>query len=63
MFTGTAFRTTGSAWLGKPYDPGLFATHAVGSVTLTFRDASNAVMAYTVDSVSGSKPLTRQPFP
>ena len=63
VFTGTAFRTTGSAWLGKPYDPGLFTTHAVGSVTLTFRDASNAVMAYTVNGVSGSKPLTRQPFP
>ncbi|HET7403215.1 MAG TPA: hypothetical protein VFJ62_15580, partial [Usitatibacter sp.] len=62
VFTGTAFRTTSSAWLGKPYDPGLFVTRAVGSVTLTFRDTSNALMAYTVDGVSGSKPLARQPF-
>jgi hypothetical protein len=62
VFTGTAFRTTGSPWAGAAYDAAALDARAVGSVTFTFTDANNGVMAYTVDGVSGSKPITRQPF-
>jgi hypothetical protein len=62
VFTGTAYRTSSSAWLGKPYDPASFTPRPVGSVTLTFTDSSNGFMAYSVDGVTGAKPVTRQPF-
>ena len=63
VFTGTAYRTTSSSWLGASYNAGAFAANPVGSVTFTFGDANNAVMTYTVDGASGSKPVARQPFP
>ena len=61
-FTGTAFRTTGSAWLGVPYNPAALVAQVAGTVTFTFTDRDNAVMSYTVDGVTQSKPITRQPF-
>jgi hypothetical protein len=60
-WTGTAYRTTSSPW-GAAYNPAAFASTAAGSLTLTFTDLNNAVMSYTIDGVTGSKPLTRQPF-
>jgi chitinase len=62
VYTGTAYRTTGSAWLGAPYDPALLNAQPVGTVTLTFTDLNNGVMSYTIDGVSDSKPITRQSF-
>ena len=61
-FSGTAFRTTGSPWLGAPYDPAALQAQAVGTVTLTFHDRDNATMSYIVDGVTQSKAITRQPF-
>jgi photosystem II stability/assembly factor-like uncharacterized protein len=61
-FSGTAYRTNGSAWLGVPYDPGALATHVVGTVTFTFHDRDHATMSYAVDGVTQSKTITRQPF-
>jgi hypothetical protein len=61
-FTGTALRTTGSAWLGAPYDPAALQSQAVGTVTFTFHDRDHATMSYTVDGVTQSKAITRQPF-
>jgi hypothetical protein len=61
-FTGTAYRTTGSAWLGVPYNPTTLVTQVVGSVTFRFVDRDNALMSYTVDGVTQTKPITRQPF-
>ena len=61
-FTGTAYRTTGSAWLGTSYNAALLNPQAVGTVTFTFTDLNNAVMTYTVEGVSQSKNITRQPF-
>jgi hypothetical protein len=34
----------------------------VGSATLTFSDANNGTLSYTVNGVSGSKAITRQLF-
>jgi hypothetical protein len=61
-FTGTAYRTTGSAWLGTPYNAGALQAAAVGTVTFTFQGRDNATMSYAVDGVTQSKPITRQPF-
>jgi len=62
IFTGTAYRTTGSPWIGSPYNAAALGTTAVGSVTFTFTDLNNGVMSYTIEGVTGSKPIVRQPF-
>jgi hypothetical protein len=61
-FSGTVYRTTGSAWVGAPYNPGALQATAAGAVTFTFHDRDNATLSYTVDGVTQSKPITRQPF-
>ena len=61
-FTGTAYRTAGSPWLGHVYDPSALRSSAAGSVTFSFTDLNHAVMTYTIDGVTQSKPITRQPF-
>ena len=61
-FTGGIYSTTGSPWLGATYDPGRFVATQVGSMTLTFTDQSNAVMNYTVNGLSQTKYIVRQPY-
>lgn len=61
-FTGTAYRTRASAWLGVPYDPAAFSLQPVGSITFRFVDRDNAFMTYTIDGITQTKPITRQPF-
>jgi hypothetical protein len=61
-YSGAAYRTTGSAWLGVPYNVASLAVIPVGNVTFQFTDLSNGVMTYNVDGVSQSKPIVRQPF-
>ncbi len=61
-FTGTAYRTSGSPWLGRAYDASALAATAAGNVTFSFTDPSHAVMTYTIDGITQSKPITRQPF-
>jgi hypothetical protein len=63
VFTGTAYRTTGSAWIGSSFKP--VAPQDVkpaGTVTFTFGDNGNGTMTYNVDGVTGSKAITRQAF-
>jgi chitinase len=62
VFTGTAYRTRGSPWIGRPYDPAQLSPQAVGTVTFTFHDANNATMSYAVEGVTQSKAIVRQPF-
>ena len=61
-YTATAFRASGPAWLGVPYDASRHSLTAVGTVTFTFTDAQNAAMSYTIDGVSGTNTVTRVPF-
>jgi hypothetical protein len=61
-FTGTVYRTSGSAWLGTAYNAAALNALPVGTATFNFTDIGNATMSYTVDGVTGSKPLVRQPF-
>jgi hypothetical protein len=58
-FRGRAYRSTSAPWLTGNYDPSAFVPHEVGEVTLTFSDPSNAVMSYTIDGVTQSKPISR----
>ena len=62
VYTGTAYRTTGSPWIGAPYNPAALVPQPVGTVTLTFHDANNATMSYTVEGVTQSKAIVRQGF-
>ena len=52
-------RSTSAPWLTGNYNPAAFVPHEVGVVTLTFADPSNAVMTYTIDGVTQSKPISR----
>lgn len=61
-FTGQAFRTTGSAWLGVPYNAAALQATPVGNVTFKFTGRDTAVMSYTIEGVTQSKPISRQPF-
>ena len=62
VYSGTAYRTTGSAWLGATYNPSAFIASPTGTLTFRFNDLHNGVMSYEVDGVTGSKAITRQPF-
>jgi lysyl endopeptidase len=61
-YSGTLFRTLGSAWLGTTYNPALLQVINVGIMTLSFSNADNAAMTYTVDGVTQIKSIIRQPF-
>ena len=62
VFTGTAYRSSSSAWLGTAYNPSAFVVNPVGTVTFNFSDNGNGTLTYNVDGASGSKPITRQAF-
>ena len=63
VFTGTAYRTTSSPWVGATYDPSRFQITPAGTVTFTFgADGRSAGMTYTLDGLSGSNAITRQPL-
>ncbi len=62
VFTGDIYSTVGSQWLGAAYDKTLFHANLVGSMTLTFTDQGNAVMRYTVNGITQTKNIVRQPY-
>ena len=59
--SGTLYRTTGPAF-GPPLDPSKVKATAVGSAIVSFVDANNAVLSYTVDNITATKTITRQLF-
>jgi len=59
--SGTLYRTTGPAF-GPPLDPNKVQAFAVGAATVSFSDANNAVLSFTVDGITATKTLTRQIF-
>ena len=61
-FTGDIYTTTSSAWLGTPYDASALAAVKVGMMTLTFSDQNLATMTYTVNGVTQTKVIVRQPY-
>jgi len=62
VYTGTLQQSTGPAFSAVPFNPGLVRRFAVGTGTLTFTDADNAIFAYTVNGISQTKTITRQVF-
>lgn len=61
-FTGDLYATTSSPWLGVPYNAAAFTPVKVGGVVLTFIDQDNATMTYTVNGVTQTKSIVRQPY-
>jgi Calx-beta domain/Putative Ig domain len=61
-FSGDLYATTGSAWLGVVYDPQRLLANKVGTVTIDFANANEATMTYTVNGLTQTKRMTRQPF-
>jgi hypothetical protein len=56
------YRTSGSPWVGQPYDAGKLKVGAVGPYTLKFLDTNNAILEISVEGVARTLPITRQPF-
>jgi hypothetical protein len=60
-FTGVLHQTTGP-YFGNPYLPGQAVDSVVGSATLTFSDANNGTLVYTLFGVTSSRAIVRKPF-
>ena len=60
-YEGRLYRTTGSPWLGQPYDANLLKVIDVGSFRLRFAGDS-AAFEYAIDGKPGTMPLVRQGF-
>jgi hypothetical protein len=61
-YSGALYRTRGPAFNASPWDRSQVVVTQAGTATLTFSDANNGIFAYTVDSITQSKPITRQVF-
>ena len=61
-FTGDVYTTRTSGWLGVAYQASSLAVTAAGTMSLTFLDQDTAILGYTLQGVTQSKPLSRQPF-
>jgi len=64
-YSGTVYRTTSAPTTfleGGRFYPDSVNRNPAGSMSLTFSGASSATMGYTIDGVSGTKSITRQPF-
>jgi hypothetical protein len=61
-YEGRIYRTAGSPWLGRAYDPTRFQTVDVGSYRFRIEGADRATLGYNLEGRSGMLELTRQPF-
>jgi hypothetical protein len=61
-FTGALQLTTGPWFGSNPFDPNQVVRTTAGSATLTFSDADNGVLSYTVNGVTKTKSITRMAF-
>lgn len=62
VYSGPIYRTRGSPWAGRVYDPSRLVLELAGTLTLAFDNESNGYMTYTVDGVEQTRAITRQPF-
>ena len=60
-YTGTVYGTAGPAASGA-FNASAVRTTPVGTATLTFSDANRGTFAYTINGLSGTKTISRQPF-
>lgn len=61
-YSGTVYRTTGSAFSAPIFNPLSVTVNPVGTATFTFTDPYHATLIYTVDGVTVSKQIMRQTF-
>jgi hypothetical protein len=62
-YSGGIYRTTGTSWVGRPYDLSAFHITEAGGYTLHFNDDGTASFQYSfTDGRTGTLPLTRIPF-
>lgn len=61
-YSGDLYTVTSSPWLGTNYNPASFAPVKVGTMSLSFADQNTATMTYTVNGVTQSKAIVRQPY-
>lgn len=63
-YTGTLYRTSYAPrpFFGAGFDANSVSLAEAGSLTLRFTGTSTATMSYTVNGVSGTKQISRQPF-
>ena len=61
-YSGTLYRTSSAPGSIEGFNAGSVARMPVGSMTLRFTSPATAAMTYTVDGVSGTKSISRQPF-
>jgi hypothetical protein len=59
--SGTVYSTTGPP-LSTSFNPQSVTVTPVGNISVSFTDANNAVLTYTVNGQSGTKNVTRQLF-
>jgi hypothetical protein len=60
--TGDLYQVTGGEGLTSPWLGTNKLVAKVGTVALTFSDANNGVMSYTLNNVAGTRVITRQGF-
>jgi hypothetical protein len=60
-YSGQVYRTSGP-YYGGPFLPGNIVVTPVGTGQLKFSDYGHGTFTYTIDGVSGSKAIERQPF-
>lgn len=62
LYKGTLYRTSGAPWVGATYDPSRLVVTPVGSLNIQFTAPDAALMSWTVDGVSGTETLYKEPF-
>lgn len=60
--TGDQYQVTAGSSFTSPWNGSNKVVTGIGSVTFTFSDANNGVMAYSVNGLTGSRNITRQGF-
>jgi hypothetical protein len=61
-YSGTLYQTSGPPANSASFNASSVHVTPVGSGTFTFSDANNGTWSYSVNGVSGTKTITRQPF-
>jgi len=59
---GSLYEVTAGPFLGVPFDPTKVHVNQVGTLQVSFTDANNATMTYTVNGVSRTVGIVRQVF-
>jgi hypothetical protein len=62
IYSGALYRTTGPAFNTAQWNPSLVAVTPVGSLTLTFTDASHGTLSASVDGTTVTKSVAREVF-